>query len=124
MEYFNSHDYFSSDASSDDSIYFGTEDFPEADENIYDEIAEAPGVTNTVEEILAVEECYIDRLNYVIVNYVEPSRQMGDQMKSVFGNIEQIKQFHDGTFYPDLKQCNKDLTRILDCFSRHISVRK
>lgn len=79
-------------------------------------------MTNTVEEVLAIEESYIDRLNFVIDNYVEPSRLMGDQMKAVFGNIEEIKQFHELIFYPDLKQCNKDLIRILECFSKHIKV--
>lgn len=91
-------------------------------ENIYDEILETPGVTNAVEEILAIEESYIDKLNFVIENYIEPSRLMGDQMKAVFGNIEEIKIFHELTLYPDLKQCNKDLVRILDCFSKHIIV--
>lgn len=81
-------------------------------------------MTNIVEEILAVEELYIDKLNYAIDNYVEPSRMMGDQMKSVFGNMEVIKQFHEDIFYPDLKQCNKDLIRILECFSKHIRVRQ
>lgn len=120
--------YFSDD-SIDDSVYFGTEDIDTEDidtedfgENIYDEISEAPGVTNIVDEIIAVEEFYIERLNYAVNNYVEPSRLMGDQMKAVFGNMEEIKKFHEDTFYPDLKQCNKDLIRILECFSKHISV--
>ncbi|KAG4068539.1 hypothetical protein HA402_004880 [Bradysia odoriphaga] len=108
------------DYSSGDSIFYGAE---ELGEHIYDEIDEPTGVTNIVEEILAVEECYIGRLNYTIDNYVEPFRPvMGDPfMKAVFGNIEEIKAFHEDIFYPDLRQCNKDLIRILECFSSHIA---
>ncbi|KAJ6647320.1 Rho guanine nucleotide exchange factor 25 [Pseudolycoriella hygida] len=103
--------------SSDDSVYFGFED---REEHIYDEIVDVPEVSNTVEEILEVEKLYIDKLNFTVDNYIEPSRLMGDQMKAVFGNIEEIKQFHENIFYPDLKQCNKDLKRVLECFSKHI----
>lgn len=109
------------DYSSDDSIYFGTD---ELGEHIYDDISEASnGVTNTVDEILVAEVYYIDRLNYTIDNYLQSSRLMGDpSMKAVYGNIEQIKQFHEETFYPDLKRCNKDIVRIAECFSSHILV--
>lgn len=110
------------DYSSDDSIYFREGESEEHD-HIYDEICEPAGVTNIVEEILAVEECYVSRLNYLIDNYVQPSRPiMGDPfMKAVFGNVEEIKAFHEDIFYPDLRQCNKDLIRILECFSSHIA---
>lgn len=110
--------------SSDDSLYLGAD---ELGENIYEEISEpSSGVTNTVEEIIAVEEYYIDRLNFVIDNYLQPSRPvMGDPfMKAVFGNIAEIKEFHEDIFYPELRQCNKDLIRILECFSSHIAVRQ
>ncbi|XP_037031453.1 proto-oncogene DBL-like isoform X2 [Bradysia coprophila] len=108
------------DYSSVESIFFGAEEWGE---HIYDEICEPSGVTNIVDEILAVEENYISRLNYTIDNYVETSRPvMGDPfMKAVFGNIEEIKAFHEDSFYPDLRQCNRDLIRILECFSSHIA---
>lgn len=113
------------DYSSDDSICFEAGESTEHD-HIYDEICEPSGVTNIVDEILTIEEHYIDRLNYMIQNYVKPSRPlMGDPfMKAVFGNVEEIKVFHEDIFYPDLKQCNRDLIRILECFSSHIGVRE
>lgn len=88
----------------------------------YENIPGPLGVSNTIEEILVNEKLYIDKLNYLIDNYMLHSRFMGDQMKEIFGNVEEIKDFHKKIFYPDLKRCDNDIIRITECFSKHITV--
>lgn len=85
-------------------------------------------LTNTIEELLFNEETYIRALNQGIQGYMKNfnRRSMpGDlrgQMNRVFGNILQIKYFHENIFYPALKECMMDIIKICNTFSTFIEV--
>lgn len=87
-----------------------------------DTLSNKTAVSSTTEEILSNEKSYVTRLNYVIRNYMLPSLHMGEQMKVIFGNIEEIRDFHENIFYPDLLQNQYDLIRLIECFSMHFTV--
>lgn len=41
---------------------------------------------------------------------------------SIFGNIEEIKKFHENKFLTDLINCNEDVSRISNVFLQNIQV--
>lgn len=112
-----SSDFHTSESTDDTSFYDNVSTFTY---NIISKEREKP--TTTTEEILSNEKAYVERLNYVIKNYMLPSRLMGEQMKAIFGNIEEIKDFHENIFYPDLLLHQNDFIRLMECFSKHITV--
>lgn len=85
-------------------------------------VTEDMQILNPIEEILANEKLYIKRLNFVIANYMRPGLLMGEQIKLIFGNIDEITYFHENIFYPDLQRYNNDLIRLTECFSTNIAV--
>lgn len=85
-------------------------------------------VTNTIEELLVNEANYINKLNQGINDYMNrfdrknmPARFRG-QKYHVFGNILQIKDFHERIFYPALKQCEMNIFNICKIFRNFIEV--
>lgn len=85
-------------------------------------------LTNTLEELLFNEDAYIRALNHGIQGYMQNfNRQsmpadLRGQMNRVFGNVLQIKYFHENIFYPALRECMMDIIKICKTFCSFIEV--
>lgn len=81
-----------------------------------------------MQELIENEKVYIDKLTTGIKTYVEPlfgkniPRSLRGQVYYIFGNIVQMRDFHEKTFYPSLLACNGDVIALSDTFSKFIQV--
>lgn len=85
-------------------------------------------MNNIVQELIENERTYIDKLTTGITNYVQVlsckdlPRSLRGQVYNIFGNIVQIRDFHEQKFYPSLLTCNGDIIGLSDTFSNYIQV--
>ncbi|KAJ8260086.1 hypothetical protein GJAV_G00176890 [Gymnothorax javanicus] len=77
------------------------------------------------QELLATEREYVSSLGYVTTHYI-PELQRPDvtqglrgQRGCIFGNLENIHDFHLHSFLPELEACANEPHRVGRCFLRH-----
>jgi hypothetical protein len=78
-----------------------------------------------VNEMIQSELTYLQALERGIENYVKIIKKGGDnapknlrkQTFSLFGNIEEIFEFHSNSVYPRLKCCNESIRKIAELFT-------
>lgn len=81
-----------------------------------------------INELMQSEFTYIQSLERGIKNYVKVIKE-GDesvpknlrhQTFSLFGNVEEIAEFHSNSVYPRLKCCNESISKIAEVFTSFI----
>lgn len=80
-----------------------------------------------IQEMLANESDYITQLTTGIQTYLtHDHHNITETIKGtiwkIFGNIQQIRDFHDNTFYLKLSDCNNDVTKIANIFIKFTQV--
>ena len=72
-------------------------------------------------ELLATEESYVEDLHSVLCGYrdrldTEAGEAEDEELKQkaddIFGNMEEIFEFHSGCLLPDLERCGGDVRRV------------
>lgn len=94
---------------------------------------ESNTITNTVQqssaeiiqEMLANECDYIGQLTTGIRTYLnhDVTEAMKETITKIFGNMQQIKDFHENTFYLNLSDCQNDVGKIANVFIKFTQVR-
>lgn len=79
-----------------------------------------------IEELISTEEEYVKSLNYIIEHYYPLMNQLDDVPQAlrgkrgvVFGNVENICDFHTGQFLEALQDCQDDPGRVAEVFIQH-----
>ncbi len=78
-------------------------------------------------EMLQTERDYVRSLQFVIDNYIpelmrdDVPQVLRGKMNVIFGNLEQIYQFHSQYFLAELEQCENMPFQICHSFIQHVS---
>ncbi|XP_039266368.2 puratrophin-1-like [Styela clava] len=79
-----------------------------------------------IEELISTEEEYVRSLNYIIEHYYPLMNQLDDVPQAlrgkrgvVFGNVENICDFHTGQFLESLQDCQDQPGRVAEVFIQH-----
>lgn len=83
--------------------------------------------TEIIQEMLANESDYFGQLTIGIQTYmahdtITSSDTLRENVSKIFGNIQQIRDFHENTFHSALKDCGNDITKIANVFSKFAQV--
>uniref|UniRef100_A0A3Q2SZR5 Quattro n=1 Tax=Fundulus heteroclitus TaxID=8078 RepID=A0A3Q2SZR5_FUNHE len=82
-------------------------------------------VQKILEELLSTEREYVKALGYVRENYfpelerADVPQDLRGQRGSIFGNLENLHDFHRHYFLDELESCVKEPFRVGRCFLRH-----
>lgn len=84
--------------------------------------------TEIIQEMLAVESEYVRQLTvgiqtYLTHEHVDITETIKGKIVKIFGNIQQIRDFHENTFYSNLSDCRHDVTKIANVFIKFTQVR-
>lgn len=82
-----------------------------------------------INEFIQTEKNYVDKLKYLIKNFVIPFDKdinlplaLKGQKQVLFSSIEDILDFHVKDFLPALEKNSKNLAKTLDCFTEFVEV--
>jgi len=81
-----------------------------------------------LQELIQTERDYVTSLQFVVDHYVpeiardDVTEPLRGKRAVVFGNIEQICQFHSSCFLQELEvACQQSTLSVVDVFLRHVS---
>lgn len=82
-----------------------------------------------IQEMLGNENDYIRQLSngiqiYLTHDYVNVTEDIRVKISKIFGNFQQIKDFHENTFSPNLMECANDVTKIANVFIKFTQVKR
>ena len=73
-----------------------------------------------LEELLLTEEKYVEDLRSVLLGYrdrlEESASNIGLKTEDIFGNMEEIYEFHSQCLLPELERCSEDTQMIARTF--------
>lgn len=80
-----------------------------------------------IQEMLTNETEYVRQLTVGIQTYLHPNQvntteAVKGTIAKLFGNIQQIRDFHENTFHANLSECKNDVTRIANLFIKFTQV--
>lgn len=79
-----------------------------------------------IQEMLTNESDYVAQLSTGIQMYLTDHANITEATKGkifkIFGNIQQIRDFHENTFYLNLSDCKDDVTKIANIFIKFTQV--
>lgn len=82
--------------------------------------------TEIIQEMLINESDYARQLTIGIQTYltydVTITETIREKIAKIFGNIQQIRDFHENTFYLNLTECKNDVTKIANIFIKYTQV--
>lgn len=86
-----------------------------------------PTSAEIIQEIMIVESEYIRQLTVGIDTYLanyhlDITEAIKEKIGKIFGNIRQIRDFHQNTFYSNLSYCKDDITKLANIFIKFTQV--
>ena len=79
-------------------------------------------------EMLHTERDYVKSLQFVIDHYIpelmreDVPQSLRGKRSTVFGNLEQIYQFHSRYFLAEIQHCETNPYQICHCFLQHVRI--
>lgn len=80
-----------------------------------------------IQEMLTNESDYVRQLTvgiqtYLTHDHANITEAVKGKIIKIFGNIQQIRDFHENTFYSYLSDCRNDVTKIANVFIKFTQV--
>ncbi|XP_063241428.1 puratrophin-1-like isoform X2 [Bacillus rossius redtenbacheri] len=78
-----------------------------------------------MKELIQTEKDYVESLHYITENYIPELRRedipqaLRGQRNVIFGNVENIFEFHSQYFLQELEMCENNPLKLGECFLRH-----
>lgn len=80
-----------------------------------------------IQEMITNENDYIRQLTmaiqiYLTHDHINVTEEVRGKISKIFGNFQQIKDFHENTFCPNLLECTDNVTKMANVFIKFTQV--